>query len=292
MSTWGRGICAVFLVLLVLILLPAPLTAGGRETSSASDSSSDAEVAHRVTVCILDSGCNVEGARGWNYLDNSDDLSEDNEHGTLVYQIVSEGAPDADIYMLKCVEDAENVDGGASSASADETEEAIIQALYDAVDVYHADIINISWTGNRESEALHEAVCYAADKGVIIVAAAGNLSFATPLGSEVYPAAWDETIGVAGVDLDENGEPESSLWYLHGDAVFVCADGNYQEQRGSSFAAPRVTAVLAQHLAGITTVETFDLEQAQTWLKSIAKDAGEPGYDTTFGWGFIDCPRV
>ena len=32
------------------------------------------------------------------------------------------------------------------------------------------------------------------------------------------------------------------------EAVFVCADGNYKGEKGSSFAVPQVTAVLADYL--------------------------------------------
>lgn len=122
-------------------------------------------------------------------------------------------------------------------------------------------------------------------------AAAGNLSYATPLGSLVYPAAWDEVIGVAGADRSADGGIVSSTWYLHSGAVFVSADGSCKGEKGSSFAAPRVTAALAEHMAEMPAEETDGKkrrEDAEAYLKSIAEDAGSPGYDTVFGWGFIE----
>lgn len=107
----------------------------------------------------------------------------------------------------------------------------LFRLIYDAVDVYDADIINMSWTLNQDSEELHEAICYAAKQNVLLVAAAGNLSLSTPLGSQVYPASWEEVIGVSGADLNAQGEPVSSLWYLQSDAVFVSADGNYRGEK-------------------------------------------------------------
>lgn len=255
----------------------APLTVGAQE--------------EYVTVCILDSGCNDSEAEGKNYLwfvENEDrsemfegceNLEDTENHGTLVYQLLKETAPDATLYMLKCFDKSESADEDSA------VESAIIQAIYDAVDVYHADIINMSWILNQESEELHEAIQYAAAQDVIMVAAAGNLSWSTPLGSVGYPAAWEEVIGVSGTDLDENEEPISSLWYLQSDAVFVSADGNYQGEKGSSFATPRITGILARYLAEMS--EKHTQKDAQEYLRSIAKDAGEPGYDTTFGWGYV-----
>lgn len=235
-----------------------------------------------ITICILDSGCNVSDATGKNYLNDQNDLQDAQGHGTMVYQCLKEAAPDEELLMLKCLYG--EADTGKERQAAEEA--AVIRALYDAADVYHADIINISWTLNTESEALHEAIIYAYEKGCILVAAAGNLSFATPLGCEAYPAAWSEAIGVGGVDIDEQGEPVSSLWYLQSEAVFVCADGNYQGERGTSFAAPKVTAVIADYLQTAQQDQKTD-QCVREYLKSIALDLGEEGYDPVFGWGYI-----
>ena len=256
-----------------------PLTVGAQEDA--------------VTVCILDSGSNDSEAEGKNYLWSVEDvvkgkdkieccenLEDTENHGTLVYQLLEETAPDATLYMLKCFDKSEAANGDS------EAESAIIQAIYDVVDVYRADIINMSWTLNEESEELHKAIQYAAAQGVIMVAAAGNLSWSTPLGSVGYPAAWEEVIGVSGADLDENGDPVSSLWYLQSDAVFISADGNYQGEKGSSFAAPRITGILARYLAE-SPAEKHTLADVQEYLKSIAQDVGGSGYDTTFGWGYV-----
>lgn len=240
---------------------------------------------NKITICMLDSGCNEETAEGKNYLDGSENLRDEENHGTRVYQILKENAPDAKVYVQKCFSDGEALLDRTESEQ-NETEEALIQAIYDAVDVYEADIINMSWTLNQESENLHAAVQYAAANGVILVAAAGNLSFSTALGSEVYPAAWEEVIGVAGTDLDEKGNPVESLWYLHSDAVFVAADGNYEDEKGSSFAAPRISAVIASYLS-CASKKKKSSEKVKDYLKSIAIDAGDEGYDQVFGWGYI-----
>lgn len=237
-----------------------------------------------VTICILDSGCNESGVTGKNYLNDSENLEDTQGHGTFVYQILSQSAPDAQLYMLKCFDDSQEMEVEEDNRTV---EERIVAAIYEAVDSYHADIINMSWTLNQDSEKLHEAIQYADRHHVLMVAAAGNLSLSTPLGSQVYPAAWEEVIGVAGADTDEQGKPASSLWYLRSEAVFVSADGNCQGEKGSSFATPRISAVLADYLSE-RPQKTVSLEEAKNYLISLAEDAGEPGYDTVFGWGYIN----
>ena len=269
------------------IFLTLPLTAGAAAEGTAMETVTDP-----VTICILDSGCNLSYVQGKNYLDGTQDLTDQEGHGTCVYGILKETAPDADIYMLKCFDSSislcQNEQGDGEEQSKDQdTGSAIIQAIYDAVDIYDADIINMSWTLNQNNEELHKAMVYAAKQNVLLVAAAGNLSLSTPLGREVYPAAWKEVIGVSGADLNDQGEPVSSLWYLQSNAVFVSADGNYQGEKGSSFAAPRISGVLAKYLSEVL-IESHTKEKAEEYLKEIAVDVGDPGYDTTFGWGYVE----
>ena len=269
------------------IFLTMPLTVGASAEMEPLEEASNA-----VTVCILDSGCNLSDVQGKNYLDGTQDLTDQEGHGTFVYEILKETAPDADIYMLKCFDSSMALTQNTQEASGEHLKatdigSAIIQAIYDAVDIYDADIINMSWTLNQDDEELHEAMTYAVGRNVLLVAAAGNLSLSTPLGSEVYPAAWKEVIGVSGADLNEQGEPVSSLWYLQSDAVFVSADGNYQGEKGSSYATPRISGILAKYLSEVPN-ENHTKGTAEEYLKGIAVDAGDSGYDTTFGWGYVE----
>ena len=225
-----------------------------------------------ITVCVLDSGCNLAGAEGWNYIDDSSDLADGPGHGTRIYTLLAACAPDARVVMLKCFDSEASFDGAAA-----------VRALYAAVDDYGADVINMSWTVNGEDEGLRAAAAYAAEKGAVLVASAGNLSFVTGIGETVYPAAWDDVIGVGGVDLDAAGNPASSLWYLSGPAVYVCADGAYEGERGSSYAAARVAGLVAAYLADLPGPDP----DAREMLRCVAEDIGAPGYDTVYGWGYV-----
>lgn len=227
-----------------------------------------------VTVCILDSGCSVDHTPGESFLGAADDLTDSVGHGTRICSLVREAAPEAKVVMLKCFDSQDTVN-----------EEAIVAALYAAVDTYHADVINMSWTLPKESDALHEAILHAHDQGAILVACSGNLSVGTSLGAVAYPAAWDEVIGVAGVDLDEAGAPKTSLWYLYGEAVDFCARGDCGDEKGSSYSAARVSGQIAAALQ--SGVESSLISE---YLADLAQDMGEPGYDGRFGWGYLETP--
>lgn len=285
------------MILISSMLLTAALLPGARQKVHAEQE----ELNQKIRICILDSGCSDPEISGWNYVDQNADLTDFSGHGTKLCHLLQEQLPQAELIMLKCFEIEE---------MEEEKEGQIVQALQDATELYHADVINMSWATVTESEIVHEAVRKAEQEGCILVASAGNLSLQTPLGSTVYPAAWEEVIGVGGVDLDENREPCISLWYLQNEAVYVCADGMYEGERGSSFAAPRVAGVIAEYLQeqkssfwktvqednSLTLEKLQELEKAmrpkreevQEYLRSIAYDLNTEGYDTATGWGYID----
>lgn len=225
-----------------------------------------------VTVCILDSGCGDNHAEGESFLGAADDLSDSIGHGSSICSLVRGAAPEANVVMLKCFE-----------AQDTWNEEAIVEALYAAVDTYHADVINMSWTLAEESDVLHEAILHAYDQGAILVACTGNLSVTTGLGTVAYPAAWDEVIGVAGVDLNDLGEPKTSLWYLYGEAVDFCARGDWAQDKGSSYAAARVSGLIAAALH-----DGVEPSRISEYLAALAQDMGDPGYDHRFGWGYLE----
>ena len=59
-----------------------------------------------------------------------------------------------------------------------------------------AKIISMSFGGYGDSQLMHDAVKYAYDAGVLLVAAAGN----DGSNSRSYPAAYDEVIAVTATD--------------------------------------------------------------------------------------------
>lgn len=112
-------------------------------------------------------------------------------------------------------------------------------------------VINLSVVGPANA-TLARVVGAMVARGHLLVAAAGNDGPAAP---PLYPASYPGVVGVSGVDPEGRPLPESA----RGPQVMFAAPGNqmvsaapgappYRQVRGSSFAAPIVSALLAQSL--------------------------------------------
>ena len=78
-------------------------------------------------------------------------------------------------------------------------------------------MLNLSWGSEIRSDFLEQDLNYAASRGLIIVASAGN----EPTGIPVYPAAFRSVIGVGALGPDGNPWERSNF----GDFVMVQAPG-------------------------------------------------------------------
>ena len=112
-----------------------------------------------------------------------------------------------------------------------------------------ARVLSLSWGTQTPSSLLDSATRYAAAKGLILVAAAGN----APTGKPVYPAAYDDVIGVGA--LTPNGKKWDQSNY--GDFVSVSAPGmadlpvGYQGDPGTYAGTSIATAYTARRIAAI-----------------------------------------
>ena len=116
-----------------------------------------------------------------------------------------------------------------------------------------ARVLSLSWGSETPSALLESATRYATAKGLILVAAAGN----APTGKPVYPAAYDNVIGVGALTPDGEAWDQSN----YGDFVAVSAPGladlpvGYNGDPGiyagtsiaTAYTARRVAAILNQN---------------------------------------------
>lgn len=158
-------------------------------------------------------------------------------HGTMVAGIVHLVAPEARIMPLKAFR------GDGTSNTFD-----ILRAIYYAAD-HGAKVINMSFGVAGRSDALLRALEYAASRGVICVASAGNDGRENPL---VYPAASPSVMAVAATsDADARswfsnyGEELIHLAAPGEGVITVYPGGGYAAAWGTSFSAPFVTGAAA-----------------------------------------------
>lgn len=143
-------------------------------------------------------------------------------------------------------------------------------------------LVNISLAGPY-NKILDRAVQRAADRGMLIIAAAGNDG---PSASPRYPAALPDVIAVTAVDAAASPYAKA----VQGSHIDVAAPGvdifvPYQERyvSGTSLAAPYVTAYFAA--LGQTPPS---VKEAKTLLARHARDLGPKGHDQIYGWGLLN----
>jgi len=190
---------------------------------------------------------------GWNFVDGNNnpmdsDAPDIRSHGTHVAGIVlgvnhpmtGSGQARVKIMSLKFLGSG----GGGSTAAA-------IQAIYYAVR-NGARVINMSWGGGSYSQALHDALAYAYNQGVVLVAAAGNSSLNNDT-NEMYPANFpipsQLTVGAVNdwdslATFSNFGQNRVQIT-APGVSVYSTAVGGYRILSGTSMAAPFVSGLAA-----------------------------------------------
>jgi subtilisin family serine protease len=193
----------------------------------------------------------VDDWRGWNFLDGSNDPSDDNGHGTHVAGTVgavgNNGVGITGVDWAVSLIPVKFIGADGTGTLAD----AVSAILYASEN--GARIINASWGTSENSEALLDAIRVADTAGSLFVAAAGN-SFTNTDTSPNYPSsydvpnvisvaatdnqdqrAWFSNYGASSVDLGAPGVGIYSTW----------PGASYQYLDGTSMAAPHVSGTAA-----------------------------------------------
>lgn len=247
--------------------------------------------AHMPKVCIVDTGYNLghpdlpstnvdgtsEGAGAWDY--------DGHGHGTHVAgTIAALGGNDqgvvgvisesANLYITRVFNSS-----GSFVYSSD-----LAGAIEDCADA-GATVVSMSLGGIINTKAEEKSIRKLADKGVLMIAAAGNDGDST----HSYPASYDDVVSIAAVDV--NNEQAYFSQYtaqvqLSGPGVSVTSTipGGYALYSGTSMATPHVSAVAALVWSHFPDCSSQDILQA---LKASAKDLGAPGYDYQTGYGLV-----
>lgn len=155
-------------------------------------------------------------------------------------------------------------------------------------------VTNSSWGGGSPTPAITTAFDTTRDMGVIHFGAAGN----DGTGTVGFPASLDSVNSVSA--LDSNGNLASFSTY--GPGLFISAPGaailttdrtgsdgygetDYTTIDGTSFASPYSAGVAALVLSVDSSLSPSEVEDI---LSQTSVDLGSAGYDTSFGWGFIN----
>lgn len=237
-----------------------------------------------ITVAVLDTGVTDHPQLEQVRLSRTDLVQDGqplNGHGTAMASLIA-GADPAEGGVAPAVS---LLDIRVADAKGESTTALVAQGILTAVD-QGARVINISLGTNADAPVLRRAVEYALERGVVIVAAAGN-DQATAL---AYPAGYNGVVSVAAVDADG----VQAFFSNSGTGLAVAAPGvgivsAYRDNQrvissGTSQAAALTSGVVATMLGWGYS--------GQSILKSLAANArptGAPAEQT--GAGLVQVPR-
>ncbi len=157
----------------------------------------------------------------------------------------------------------------------------------------NVDIINLSWGSKASSQTYQNLLTEAHNKGIIVVAAAGNNSNS----DKVYPAAYEHVVAVAATNPNDSRLEISS----YGDWVDVSAPGGniistsstannaYENNSGTSMASPLVAGLLGLMWSHDRSVLLEDLLNC---LLSNTDPISTPSDNKPMGTGRINAAKA
>jgi subtilisin family serine protease len=152
-------------------------------------------------------------------------------------------------------------------------------------------VINMSFTGPRDP-SIDRALRIAHDKGIVLVAAAGN---AGPDSPPLYPGADPDVIAVTATDSNDmvfSGANRGNYISVAAPGVDIAVpapEATYQLTTGTSVAAAEVSGVVALLLQRNPALTP---DEVRTILTSTAKHPGTEEHNDTYGWGLIDLAKA
>ncbi len=233
-------------------------------------------------VCVLDISVKPDACK------NS--YQDEFGHGTHVAGIIGAQdnqigyvgiAPKAKIYGVKALDEK-----GIGNTSS------ILAGIEWSIQ-HNIDIINLSLTTPEEDPTMKALLDKAYEKGILIVAAAGNEGHKTGKEQNVlYPAKFSSVIAVSATNKNNRIIPSSSVGKevelsAPGDAIvstypLSINETGYETLTGTSMAAPHVTALAALYME---KYPKYTNKQIRQKLQDNAKDLGAIGRDSLYGIG-------
>jgi filamentous hemagglutinin family protein len=241
-----------------------------------------------VTIALIDSEIDqrhteLQGAIS-EELDTLDVKEPPDSHGTaMAGAIVSHDrllgvAPGATILAVRAF--------GKSNNTSEGTTLSILKGIDWAVS-QGARVINMSFAGPRDP-SLERALKAAHEKGVVLIAAAGN---AGPKSPPLYPGADPNVIAVTATDVRDqvfrgaNQGPQVSVAAPGVEILAAAPEETYQMSTGTSIATAHVSGVVALMLERDPTLKPDDVRKI---LESTTTDLGPKGKNSQFGWGLVN----
>ncbi|MGD6856692.1 S8 family peptidase [Bacillus infantis] len=250
-----------------------------------------------VKIAIIDSGAaehedlSIAGGAcvldlDYNPLACKDSYKDENGHGTHVAGII--GALDNEIGIVGVAPDAQLYAVKALDRRGDGTSSTVMAGLEWAIK-NDMDIINLSLTTPYDDVGIRTMIDKAYEKGILIIAAAGNSGRSGDMNTVEYPGKFPSVIAVAAVNKANVRVPSSSSGAeielaAPGSSIYSTTPQGYGYMTGTSMASPfaaGMAALYMQKYPGYTN------KQIRKLLQTNAKDLGTQGKDHLYGYGLV-----
>lgn len=247
-----------------------------------------------TTIAVVDTGLNYDlddfagkvlTSKDYDFVNKDSDAFDDGDHGTHVAGIIG-AASGNKLSMAGINQHTKILPVKVLNAEGSGSWEDVALGIRYAADK-GAKVINLSLGSKEASAVVEDALRYAFNKGVTIVAAAGN-DGETKLS---YPARSEFVISVGST----NNIDELSSFSNKGEGLDLVApgdripsfydDGEIYYASGTSMAAPHVAAVAGLLYSIKPSIKFNEVLEA---LQESSVDLGDSGYDTATGWGRLD----
>ncbi|WP_068784936.1 S8 family peptidase [Paenibacillus phocaensis] len=245
-----------------------------------------------VIVGIVDTGVDLKHPdlqgrllKGYNVIEPDKEPFDDVGHGTHVAGIISANVNNGE-GIAGMMWGGKILPVKALDKSGSGTTYSVAQGIIWATD-HGAKVINMSLGNYADAQFLHEAIRYAFERDVVLIAATGNDNTERP----GYPAAYPEVLSVSATDYNL----QKASFSNYGDYIDVMApgesiastypDNQYAALSGTSMASPHVAA-----LAALIRSVNPDLKNTEVMdiIRKNVVDLGDTGRDKYYGYGQID----
>jgi serine protease len=257
-----------------------------------------------VTVAVIDTGisqvpdlADTQFVPGYDFVNDRTDARDDNGHGTHVAGTIAQSTNNS-VGVAGIAYRAKLMPLKVLAATGGGTIADIAEAIRFAAD-NGAQVINLSLGGGGESHLMQDAIDYAHQKNVVVIAAAGN----SGQNAASYPARYPHVLGVAALDPTGNKAPYSNF----GAGVDIAAPGGVVQgdvrtggilqntinpDTGESvFEFFQGTSMAAPHVAGVAAlVRATGIEKPEE-IAAVLKQSALPVKDDNlnhFGAGKLD----